>query len=41
VWYNRAAGGTEYSSDADVYADASQLDYWKYRLLEISGAAFD
>jgi hypothetical protein len=41
VWYNRAAGGTEYSSDADVYADASQLDYWQYRLLEVSGAAFD
>jgi hypothetical protein len=41
LWYNRAAGGTEYSSDADVYADASQLDYWQYRLLEISGASFD
>jgi phosphatidylserine/phosphatidylglycerophosphate/cardiolipin synthase-like enzyme len=41
LWYNRAAGGTEYSSDADVYADASQLDYWQYRLLEASGASFD
>jgi len=41
VWYNRAAGGTEYSSDVDVYADASQLDYWQYRLLEVSGTAFD
>jgi hypothetical protein len=41
LWYNRAAGGTEYSSDADVYADASQLDYWQYRLLEVSGASFD
>jgi hypothetical protein len=41
LWYNRAAGGTEYSSDVDVYADASQLDYWLYRLLEVSGASFD
>jgi len=41
LWYNRAAGGTEYSSDADVYADASQFDYWQYRLLEASGASFD
>jgi len=41
LWYNRAAGGTQYSSDADVYADASQLDYWQYRLLEASGASFD
>ena len=41
VWYNRAAGGTEYSSDVDVYADASQLDYWQYRLLEVSGTAFN
>jgi hypothetical protein len=41
LWYNRAAGGTEYSSDADVYTDASQLDYWQYRLLEASGASFD
>ena len=41
LWYNRAAGGTEYSSDVDVYADASQLRYWQYRLFEASGAAFD
>lgn len=41
LWYNRAAGGTEYTSDADVYADASQLHYWQYRLLEASGASFD
>jgi PLD-like domain len=41
LWYNRAAGGTEYTSDVDVYADASQLDYWQYRLLEASGASFD
>jgi hypothetical protein len=41
LWFNRAGGGIEYSSDADVYADASQLRYWQYRLLEASGAAFD
>ena len=41
LWFNRAAGGTEYTSDVDVYADASQLDYWHYRLLEASGASFD
>ncbi len=41
LWYNRAAGGTEYSSDVDVYADASELDYWHYRLIEASGASFD
>ena len=41
LWYNRAEGGTEYSSDVDVYADASMLHYWEYRLLEASGASFD
>jgi hypothetical protein len=41
LWFNRASGGIEYSSDADVYADASQLHYWQYRLFEVSGAAFD
>lgn len=41
LWFNRASGGIEYSSDADVYADASQLHYWQYRLMEASGAAFD
>jgi len=41
VWYNRAAGGIEYSSDVDVYADASQLDYWHYRVLEAIGTSFD
>ncbi|HWW21641.1 MAG TPA: phospholipase D-like domain-containing protein [Steroidobacteraceae bacterium] len=41
LWFNRASGGIEYSSDADVYADASQLRYWQYRLLEATGAAFD
>jgi hypothetical protein len=41
LWFNRAAGGVEYTSDADVYADASQLHYWQYRLLEAAGVAFD
>jgi len=41
LWFNRASGGIEYSSDADVYADASQLHYWQYRLMEAGGAAFD
>ena len=41
LWFNRAAGGIEYTSDADVYADASQLRYWQYRLLEATGAGFD
>jgi PLD-like domain len=41
LWFNRAARGVEYTSDADVYADASQLRYWQYRLMESSGAAFD
>jgi len=41
LWYNRAPGGTEYTSDVDVYADASQLGYWRYRVLEAGGASFD
>jgi len=41
LWYNRASTGTEYSSDADVYADASQLRYWQYRLFEAMGTSFD
>jgi hypothetical protein len=41
LWFNRASGGIEYTTDADVYADASQLRYWQYRLLEATGAAFD
>jgi hypothetical protein len=40
LWYNRADSGTEYTTDADVYADASQLRYWQYRLLEASGIAY-
>jgi phosphatidylserine/phosphatidylglycerophosphate/cardiolipin synthase-like enzyme len=41
LWDNRAPSGIEYSADVDVYADASQLHYWRYRLLEASGASFD
>ncbi len=41
LWYNRASGGTEYTTDADVYTDASQLRYWQYRLFEATGIAFD
>jgi hypothetical protein len=41
LWFNRASGGIEYTGDADAYADASQLHYWQYRLLEATGAGFD
>ena len=41
LWYNRASSGTEYTTDADVYADASQLSYWQYRLFEAMGTSFD
>jgi hypothetical protein len=41
LWYNRASTGTEYTTDADVYADASQLRYWQYRLFEATGTSFD
>ncbi len=41
LWYNRAASGTEYTSDASVYADASQLRYWQYRLFEATGTSFE
>jgi len=41
LWYNRASTGTEYTTDADVYADASQLRYWQYRLFEAMGTSFD
>jgi hypothetical protein len=40
LWYNRASSGTEFTTDADVYADASQLRYWQYRLLEATGISF-
>jgi hypothetical protein len=41
LWYNRASTGTEYTTDADVYTDASQLRYWQYRLFEAMGTSFD
>jgi hypothetical protein len=41
LWFNRASSGTEYTTDADVYADASQLRYWQYRLFEAMGTSFD
>jgi len=41
LWYNRAASGTEYTSDANVYVDASQLRYWQYRLFEATGTSFE
>jgi hypothetical protein len=41
LWFNRAPSGIEYTSDADVYADASQLRYWQYRTLESAGIGFD
>ena len=40
LWYNRAPSGVEYTSDADVFADASQIRYWQYRALESSGVAY-
>ncbi len=41
LWFNRAGGGTEYTSDVDVYADASQLRYWQYRLFESTGTSYE
>jgi hypothetical protein len=40
LWFNRAPSGVEYTSDSDVYADASQLRYWQYRMLEFAGISF-
>ncbi len=37
LWSNRAPPGTEYTAEVGVYADASQLHYWAYRLMEASG----
>ncbi|HXS26871.1 MAG TPA: phospholipase D-like domain-containing protein [Steroidobacteraceae bacterium] len=37
LWSNRAGLGIEYTADAGVYTDASQLDYWRYRLMEATG----
>ncbi|HEY6452605.1 MAG TPA: phospholipase D-like domain-containing protein [Steroidobacteraceae bacterium] len=41
LWYNRVSGGTEFTADADVYTEASELRYWQYRLFEALGIAFD
>lgn len=40
LWFNRAPSGVEYTSDADFYADASQLRYWQYRTLEAAGISY-
>lgn len=37
LWSNRAGLGIEYTADVGVYADASQLNYWRYRLMEATG----
>ncbi|HYK26273.1 MAG TPA: phospholipase D-like domain-containing protein [Steroidobacteraceae bacterium] len=37
LWSNRAALGIEYTADVGVYADASQLNYWRDRLMEATG----
>jgi hypothetical protein len=36
LWSNRP-GTTEYSADAEVYADPSQGRYWQYRIMEATG----
>lgn len=36
LWNNRP-GGTEYSADADVYAEPAQGRYWLYRFMEATG----
>ena len=37
LWRNRAALGIEYTADFAAFADASQVDYWLFRLLESAG----
>ena len=37
LWSNRAPPGTEYTAEVGVYADASQLHYWAYRIMEATG----
>lgn len=37
LWGNRAGLGIEYTADVGVYADGSQLSYWRYRLMEATG----
>jgi hypothetical protein len=39
LWSNQAALGIEYTADVGTYADASQLHYWRYRLMEATGLA--
>ena len=39
LWHNRAAVGTEYTADFEVYADPAQLRYWAYRIMEGAGLA--
>lgn len=39
LWSNRAGLGIEYTADVGVFADASQLDYWRYRVMEATGLA--
>lgn len=34
LWSNRAPLGIEYTTDVGVYADASPVSYWRYRLME-------
>ena len=36
MWSNRP-GASEYTADAEVYAEPSQLRYWLYRLMEGTG----
>jgi len=36
IWSNRP-GASEYTADAEVYAEPSQLRYWLYRLMEATG----
>jgi phosphatidylserine/phosphatidylglycerophosphate/cardiolipin synthase-like enzyme len=40
LWEDRGPPGVEYTADADTYADPSQLRYWAYRVMEVTGVAF-
>jgi phosphatidylserine/phosphatidylglycerophosphate/cardiolipin synthase-like enzyme len=37
LWNNRAPLGIEYTADFGVYADPSQVRYWQYRIMEVTG----
>jgi len=37
LWNNRAPAGIEYTADAGVFADPSQVRYWVCRLMEMLG----